>query len=35
MSIPKLKKVLLTRLLLVLETCNVKQTIGNHGLGIF
>ena len=28
-------KVLITRLLLVQEVCNVNQPIGNHGLGIF
>ena len=28
-------KVLITRLLLVLEVCNVKTTERNHGLGIF
>ena len=28
-------KVLITRLLLVLEVCNVNQLKGNHGLGIF
>ena len=27
-------KVLITRLLLVLEACNVKPTLGNHGLRI-
>ena len=28
-------KVLIAHILLVLEVCNVKQPIGNHGLGIF
>ena len=28
-------KVLITRLLLVLEVCNVNKLTGNHGLGIF
>ena len=28
-------KVLITCLLLVLEVCNVKQLLGNRGLGIF
>ena len=28
-------KVLITHLLLLLDVCNVKPPLGNHGLGIF